>query len=191
MSTELIKAQVSDNEAIALAHVITNDDTLREAVVLLSNANKLADRAEEEKKKVTAPLNEALKAERARWKPLEDACANIVSTLKGKILAYNAQQEAEREKKEAQLLARAEKGTMKIETVVNKLAALPDTGVSVTTAMGGIQYRTVPKLVIHDLSLIPEKFWEVNESRVKDALKAGEVVPGASLIDEKIIANIR
>jgi hypothetical protein len=191
MSTDLIKAQVSDNEAIAIAHVIADDETLRVAVTLLSNANKLADRAKEEKEKVTAPLNEALKAERARWKPLEDACANIVATLKSKILTYNAHQEAERAKKEAQLLARAEKGTMKVETVVNKLAALPDTSASVQTAMGAVQYRTVKKLSITDINLIPREYLVVDEVKVKEALKAGVVVPGAIIIEEKTIANLR
>lgn len=191
MSTELIKAQVSDNERIAAELVVASPESQREAVTLLSNANKLSDKITAEKEKITKPLNAALQAERARWKPLETSLACIVSTLKTKMLAYEKQVSEEQAKKEAQIMARVENGTMKVETAVAKLSDVVASDSSVTTESGMIQYAIVKKLYIVDAALIPREFLEVNESKVRDALKSGVVVPGAELREEKTIKNFR
>lgn len=191
MSTELIKAQVSDNERIAAELVVASPESQREAVTLLSNANKLADKITAEKEKITKPLNAALQAERARWKPLELSLANIVSTLKTKMLAYEKQVAEKQALDQKRVMARVEKGTMKVETAVSKLSDVVASDSSVTTESGMIQYATVKKLYIVDASLIPREFLEVNESKVRDALKSGVVVPGAELREEKTIKNFR
>lgn len=191
MSTELIKAQVSDNERIATELVVSSPESQREAVTLLSNANKLADKITAEKEKITKPLNAALQAERARWKPLETSLSTIVSTLKTKMLAYEKQVSEEQAKKEAQIMARVEKGTIKVSTAAAKLSDVVASDSSVTTESGMIQYAIVKKLYIVDASLIPREFLEVNESKVRDALKSGVVVPGAELREEKTIKNFR
>lgn len=191
MSTEIIKAQVSDNERIAIEHVVNSPETQREAVTLLSNANKLSDKITAEKEKITKPLNAALQAERARWKPLETSIANIVSNLKTKMLSYEKQVAAEQAKKQAQIMARVEKGTMKVETAVSKLSDVVASDSSVTTESGMIQYAIVKKLYIVDAELIPRAYLEVNEVRVREALKSGVVVPGAELREEKTIKNFR
>jgi hypothetical protein len=49
----------------------------------------------------------------------------------------------------------------------------------------------VEKLVISDATLIPREYLDVNEMRVKSALKSGVHIPGASLVKEKIPKNIR
>ena len=56
---------------------------------------------------------------------------------------------------------------------------------------GTVQWMTVKKLVIEDETKIPREYLDVNETRVKEALKAGTVVPGAKLIEEKVPKNLR
>ena len=186
----VFEKEVSVYEKKANALVI-DEASIESAVVLLSETNKVADKVKAEKEKITTPLNEALRVERARWKPIEDAVTNAVATIKSKLVAYQRVAEEARVAKEANLMARVEKGTMRGDTAVAKMEALPDTNAPVTTASGLIQYRTVQKLVIEDINKIPREFLVVDEVKVKAALKAGNVVPGAKMVEEKVIANYR
>ena len=186
----VFEKEVSVYEKKANALVI-DEASIESAVVLLSETNKVADKVKAEKEKITTPLNEALRVERARWKPIEDAVTNAVATIKSKLVAYQRVAEEARVAKEANLMARVEKGTMRVDTAVAKMEALPDTNAPVTTASGLIQYRTVQKLVIEDINKIPREFLVVDEVKVKAALKAGNVVPGAKMVEEKVIANYR
>lgn len=178
-------------EKKADALVIKTTSDMEEAVKLLSVTNQVTDRVTTEKEKITKPLNEALKAERARWKPIEDACANAVATIKGKMIVFQRAVEAENAKKEEKIMARVEKGSLRTETAVAKLEALPDAKASVTTDAGMIQWRTVQKLVIEDANAIPREYLDVNEVRIKAALKAGVVVSGAKMVEERVPANFR
>lgn len=187
----VIQSEVSVYEREANKLVIKTDSDMEQAVKILSATNQTSDRVTAEKEKITKPLNEALKAERARWKPIEDACANAVATIKSKMMAYQKTIEAANAAKEAKIMARVDKGTLKTETAVAKLEALPDAKASVTTDAGMVQWRTVQKLVIDDLNAIPREYMDVNEVRVKAALKAGKVVAGARMVEEKVPANFR
>lgn len=189
--TVVIQSEVSVYEREANALTIKTQSDMEQAVKMLSVTNSTADRVQSEKEKITKPLNEALKAERARWKPIEDACASAIATIKTKILTYNRALEASNAIKEEKIMARVEKGTMKVETAVGKLACMPDANESVATEAGVVQYRTVKKLVIEDALLIPREYLMVNETAVKEALKAGKIVPGAKIVEEKTIANFR
>lgn len=189
--TVVIQSEVSVYEREANQLVIKTSSDMEQAVKILSATNQTADRVTAEKEKITKPLNEALKAERARWKPIEDACANAVATIKGKMMAYQRAVEAENAKKEEKIMARVEKGTLKTETAVAKLEALPDASAMVATSAGAVQWRTVSKLVIEDINAIPREYLDVNEVRVKAALKAGKLVAGCKMVDEKVPANFR
>jgi CRISPR/Cas system CMR subunit Cmr4 (Cas7 group RAMP superfamily) len=187
----LVEKSVSKQEAQATALVITDDAGMEKAVALLSQTNLIADNVKEEKEKITKPLNEALSAERARWKPIETACANAIATIRGKMMLYQKAVDAAIKEKEAKLMARVEKGTMKVDTAVRKMDELPDSVQTISTSFGQLQWTTVKKLVIDDASLIPREYLDVNETRVREALKAGTVVPGAKLVEEKVPKNLR
>jgi hypothetical protein len=187
----VVKAEVSVYEREAVKLIIDSPEDMERAVTILSETNKVADRVKDEKEKITVPLNEALKAERARWKPIEDACANAVSIIKSKMIAYQRLLEVKNKEKEDKLMKRVDKGTMKVETAVGKMEALPDTKASVATGAGMIMWKTVKKLVISDALLIPREYLIVDEVKVKEALKNGIVVAGASLVEEKTPSNFR
>lgn len=192
MTTDItLTKQVSKYEARANEITIKDDTGMAEATQSLSEINKILDAAVKEKEKVTKPLNEALKVERNRWKPIEDACANAVATLKSKMIAYRRKVDEENAKKEAAIIARAEKGTLRPETAVAKLENLPDAAKTVTSDAGLVKWREVTRLVIEDESKLPREYLDVNEMRVKTALKEGKLVPGARLSVEKEPCNYR
>lgn len=187
----LVEKKISKQEAQANELRIVDDKSMELAVSLLSQSNKIADEVKEEEEKITKPLNEALKAERARWKPIKEACANAIGTIRAKMMEYQKKIDEKNKETEAKLVDRVERGTMKAETASDKMEALPESAKMVTTAAGALQWMTVKKLVIEDMLLIPRTYLDVNETRVKDALKAGTVVPGAKLIEEKVPKNLR
>lgn len=90
---------------------------------------------------------------------------------------------------EAKLAARVEKGTMKLDTAVRKMDELDKPIESLKTADGTISFKTIPKLDITDAGLIPRKYLVVDEVAVFAALKAGESIPGAQIIQVKSLNN--
>lgn len=192
MTTDItIKKELSKYEVRAVEIVIKTDDDMQSATLALSEINKILDAATKEKEKVTKPLNEALKVERNRWKPIEDACSAATALIKSKMIAYRRHVDAENAKKEAAIIARTEKGTLKPETAVAKLENLPDASKTVTSDAGLVKWREVTRLVIDDANKIPREYLDVNETMVKAALKAGTTVPGARLVTEKEPINFR
>jgi hypothetical protein len=187
----VIKGEVSVYEREANTLDIKSAPDLEHAVRILSETNKTADRVKAEKERITKPLNDALKVERARWKPIEDACANAVATIKTKMLAYQRVIEAANAIKEQKIIARVERGTLRADTAVAKIEALPDATASVKTDVGMMQFRTIQKLVIDDALLVPREYLVVDDVAVKNAIKQGKSVPGCRVVEEKTIANFR
>jgi hypothetical protein len=144
----------------------------------------------EEKEKVTKPLNEALKAERARFKPLEEKAEAIIEHLDRQMSAYQTAEAKRAADEEAKIAARIGegKGKLKMETAVAKLAAIdtPD------KTVGGTRFVTDYEIVITDLRAIPEQYLkiEVRTLVLKAALKAGVAVPGATLKEVQRPVNI-
>lgn len=118
-----------------------------------------------------------LKAEKAS--KFISAQVNTYQTLEAKKTA-----EAERK-----LIGRVEKGTMKLDTAVRKIDEIVKPIESLTTADGSINFRTIPKLDITDVALIPREYLVVNETKLFADLKAGKTVAGAQIIQVKSISN--
>jgi len=192
MSQEItIQKEVSVYEQKATALTITSPEEMKEAVVLLSQTNKTLDNLNDEKNKVARPLLDAIAAERKRWKPFETALTNAVTTIRTKMMAYQKEEDRKRAIAEQKIVARVEKGTMRIDTASTKLANLPDIDVTVSTDAGAVQWRTIKKLIVDDIAQIPHEYFNLDEKRLTDALKAGATVQGAHLEDEKVPANYR
>lgn len=188
-NTNLIITQVSDTSNIVASLAIIDNDTLTHGANLRTNIKKLENTITTEKEKRTRPLLDALEVERARWRPVEAKIKEALTIIDKKILAYNAMLEAAARKKEAQIAARVERGTMKIETAVAKLGALNEAPTQIASDNGTISYRVDKVVAIIDKALIPQQFLLVDEVAVKRALLAGETVPGAELQERKTIVN--
>ena len=81
---------------------ITDAITMTDAAQFLSELNQQNDRIKAEKAKVVNPLNEALKEERARWKPAETILSGAISTIRSKIGIYQTE-EKQRDRKSTRL----------------------------------------------------------------------------------------
>lgn len=188
-NTNLVIAQAMDTHAVIAEMAITNNATLTQGAELRTNIKRIEKAVTAEKEKRTRPLLDALEVERARWRPAEAKIKEALAIIDKKILAYNDAIEAERKRKEAQIAARVERGTMKAVTAVAKLDKLVEAPTNITTENGSISYRVDKVVAITNKALIPQQFLIVDEVAVKRALLAGETVPGAELQERKTIVN--
>jgi phage terminase small subunit len=188
-----IKKEISPLVTKAQDLIINDQDHMLIATDLLSKLNQFNDRITEEKEKVTKPANEILKAERARWKPLETMYETAISKLRSAMSSYQTEQ-IKREKQEAEKIASRVgegKGKLKIETAVKQIDAIEKVDAKVVGDAGMVKFRTVPKLKIIDISKIPHAYFDLNESRLLADLKKGIKVIGAEIEEIQQPINFR
>lgn len=138
----------------------------------------LGDRAELEEKTITDPLNIALKATRAHFKPFKDLVASLKLAAKSTMLLFLASQQ---KKKEA-LNAKLEDGTIKkISTLVRKQAELE-------VSSGAAQIRKVWALIIVDVKKIPREYMIPDETAIRSTLRDGGTVAGCEWKQQDSIA---
>ncbi len=193
MTTELttIEQSLSPLEDKATNFIITDDNTMKEAVSLLSQLNQINDRISEVKDKVLKPLLEATKAERARWKPTELRNTTLIEALRTEMSRYQTEATKQKQLDEQKIANKVSSGYFKTETALSKLEALPDIAKNVATDNGDVQFREKKQLKVTDLSLIPDEYWHINEDDILTDLKKGMTVPGAEIEILQIPVNFR
>lgn len=171
---------------------IVDEQSLTKATEVLSQANKYAKQLEEDKQKITKPINDALKEIRARYKPLENKLEDIIFNIRKSMTSYQTEQMRLQKIEEEKIANRVAKGTLKVETGIRKLEELPQTADKIATQSGKISFKTVKKFEVIDITLIPHKYLIVNETAIRDAMKAGIELPGCKYFEEQIpINNLR
>ena len=138
------------------------------------------------KQEITRPLMDSLSSVRELFRPLETAYAQAKKVVKDKMLAWQIAEEERVEAEKARISARVEKGTMKVETALNKLDAVGDAPKSTT---GKTQMRSIQKLEIIEEKMIPREYCIPDREKIFTALKEGIKVPGAKIRIEKILAG--
>lgn len=165
--------------------VVTDKKTLEQASDIRSQAKKYLKDLTAEKEKVTKPLNDALKAERARFKPLEEKAEKVIKYLDRQMTEYQTAEAAKAEAAKEKIAARIGdgKGKLQIETAMNQISNVetPD------EVIGNTQFVTAYELIVTDIKAIPDEYLkiEVRTLALTQALKAGTVVPGAELREVK------
>lgn len=160
---------------------------------MLSRLNQFNDRVVEEKEKITKPLNEALKVERARWKPIEDVVGSAIAVVRDKLSAYQTTEVLRAREEEKRIAERVGegKGKLKVETAVRKLGEIEVAEDKVMSDSGMVKFREDKVLVIVDEKLIPREYLVVDEKSVRSALLAGKTVAGAVLEVKMVPLNFR
>lgn len=172
---------------------IVKAEDMLEATTLLSNYNKHLKAITTEKEKVTKPINEALKAERARWKPIEDELNEAIAYIRNSMSAWQTAEKKREQEEESKIASRIGegKGKLKIETATNKMAEIERAPEKHSTDAGLVKFRTDKKLKITNEILIPREYLVVDERKVLDALKAGVSIAGAEIEEIQTPINFR
>lgn len=108
--------------AMARGREVRTADGAKVSAADLLEIKALAKRVEDQRTAITRPINEALREVNALFKPAKDWLAEAETILKGKLLAF--QQEQQRIAREAQ--ARADEETRKERERLERRAALAD-----------------------------------------------------------------
>lgn len=184
-----------------ISPVVTTAETLKiekaedmvQATELLSTMNKFKDKITEEKEKVTKPLNEALKAERARWKPIESLYETGIALVRAKMSTFQTA-EARRRKEEADKIAKRigeGRGKLTLDTAARKMEEIKTAPSKVESDAGKISFRTDKKLKVVDENKIPKAYWILDERKALADLKSGKKVPGCEVEEIEVPVNFR
>ena len=189
----IIEKSVTPFEEKALSLVIKDVKSLTQATEMLSQVNQYLDSVVEYRESKTKPLNATLKIIRAETKPVETICENIIETIRNKMSDYQTEITNKKIEEEAKIAARTKegKGNFSVETAVKKLNEIDAPIAEVETDSGSVKFRPHQTLKITDASLIPLSYYDLNESRVLNALKSGLTVPGAMIEIKQIPINSR
>lgn len=173
------------------------------ATEILSRLNTVLDRVTEEKEKVTKPLNEALKAERSRWKPIEELYGGVIDTLRKRMIAYQTEQKRIADAEAAAIASRIKpgKGNLSIEKGVEKLKEIEKPAERVATDAGTVKFKTVRKARFRPLAdfahveelvkLAKAGYIVWDEAKARRAALDGEKLYGVEVYEEQVPTNFR
>jgi hypothetical protein len=172
---------------------ITDQSSLKEATSILSQLNKFNDDIDHEESKVLDPLKEAMKAEKARWKPAKDYYKAGIEAIRLKMATYQTNLVNSTKEKEQKIVSRIGQGRGKltIESAVKQIESIPQIEKETATEEGLVQFRERKQLKVTDLSLIPDYYWQINEDLLLEDLKAGKDIPGAEIEIVQVPVNFR
>jgi hypothetical protein len=161
---------------------VTSQATLEQALEARVAINTIAKDVEATKKSITDPINLAVKNIRALFAPLIERIEGQDAHLYQEISKWRQAKEAETQKKMAEIETKVKAGEITFE----KAAAQVERQSEKTKI---IPQRVVTKVRVTNIKLIPEKYIEVNLWTIEKDLRAGIVVPGAELYQEKILTR--
>lgn len=184
----LVKQQATKALNAANELTIASQDDMVKATDLLSKIKTVGKMIKERKEQITKPLNEALSSARDLFRPIEDDTSSAEKVIKSKMLTFQAAEEAKARKEEERITARVEKGTMRPDTAAEKLQNITPAPTAVQGKVGAVKTMTIKKYRVTDETKLPREFLMPNMPAITEALKAGTVVPGAEMYEEKVIS---
>lgn len=185
----VVKGQASKALNAAEALMITTQEEMVTATDHLSKMKQVAKMIKERKEAITKPLNEALKSARDLFQPIEANLAEAERIVKGKMLSYQRDEDERISKDKNKVIDKVESGKMSVEKGIAKIEQIGTVQTSVQGKVGAIAFRNVKKYRVVDESKLPREFLMPNMSAITEALKAGKVVPGAEMYEEKVVAS--
>ncbi len=170
--------------------VIADEESLTQGTEILSKLNLKLDAIETERKRITEPLNQALKVENGRWKPAKDAISEVIKGLRAKMGEYQTKVVAEQHAVENTQAEKLAAGEINIETAVENASAFKAVD-KVKTEAGSLSFKPTPKLKVWDETMIPREYLMIDEGKLFAALQGGKEVPGAAIEIIQVPVNRR
>lgn len=167
---DLGEYRIRSNEEISIAS---------ESIVEAKRRWKILD---DKEKEITAPLHAALKAARDLFRAPKEQYSRVEAVLK-KALALHAEEEAARNRQIMELAAQAHKQG-DLRTQVEALSLATD----MKHAAPQISTRQVRKFRIVDAAAVPREYLMIDETAIKEAMRAWRTVPGVEYYFETQVA---
>lgn len=167
-----LKQEVAVYKSIEV--VIKNQDDLAKADTILANVQDTLKKIKAEKDGIIKPIKESIDKIKEKYAPYEEQLEEVKAKFKQAKLAYSEILEAQK----ATLVERVDNGEIKATTAINRIEKLGD--------VDGI--KTIKSLFIEDETKIPREYFVIDLVKVRKDLLAGISVPGAKMVDKKIIS---
>lgn len=190
MNKKLIVIKTRVNKELQLSEEITikDESTLSQAIDFLKKVKETGKTIKEWKESIIKPINEGLKNARDMFRPIEDNYFIAEKNVKAKILEWNNEQERIRRQKEEKLAKRVDKGTMKMETAVKKIEAMPE--VSNKGQAGKVSFKMIRRVVVMDENVLPRKYLIPDMVKIRKHAFSGAKIEGVKVVEEKILASL-
>ncbi|MFZ3032283.1 MAG: hypothetical protein WA082_04560 [Candidatus Moraniibacteriota bacterium] len=191
-----VKRQMKGMQAMLDATQVTNDVELGEVADKIKRVKQLAKIVKDKKEKFTEPAKAIITEARETYDPMIKECQNAEEVLKGRAKKYMVEQDRKRMEQEAKIAARVEKGTMKTETAMRKIEAMPEVQKTIRTDTGSalrMTKRRVAKIV--NPEMIPDEYWVIDEVRVRREALARDKsnlpqITGVEIVEEADMSSL-
>lgn len=191
MTTEISLQKEVNTILPNVGQPITSPQQMELRVGNLSLLNKELKRITAHKEEKTKPINAALKAIRADYKPFEDQLESAITLERKCISVYQTEQKAiaDAEAKKIDDRIGEGKGKFTIATAARKNDEIDRPDEVVKTNVGQVSFKTVRKFELVDIKLVPHEYLEVNDTLVRAALKENKELPGLRYFNEEVPIN--
>lgn len=193
----IVREQIAGMKEMIDSTVVTNGKELEEISDKIKKVKFLLKIVKDKKEKYVEPAKQIISEARETYDPMIKECENAEEVLKQKAKVYML--DVEKKEKEAQdkIAARVEKGTLKPETAMRKLEAMPEAPKTVRSDTGSAlrmskrkvakilnldnQQKMLAETLIHGL----EKIAELDgDNKRADEIKNILIPPEYWVIDE-------
>ena len=177
---QIIEKRVAKCEELKFKIVVNSQETYDQALEFGKNVNRLIKEVDAQEKDITKPINDSLKKIRNAFRPAKDKLEAIKKEIAGVMVEYIRAEEAKKKLEAERLEKRLEKGTIREDTVVKKLALAEETK---TVTNGGMTSVLVIKNI--DMEKLPKEYLIVDEGKIVRDYRAGITIPGVTCEYEK------
>lgn len=175
---------------------VSNSKQFDYAANILSDIKAVSKIVKADKEKLTKPLNEALKEARGRYKPLEEELKSAEAIVKDKLSVYQEEVDAKLKEEEAELKKKLADGDISPEDAVASIENSESIGTSYDTDKGSIQFKTVRKVRVTDVTKIPVEY--LNNDKVLAAITSavrqdaldGKEIDGVEVYEDRSVAAV-
>lgn len=193
---KVVKKKIAGMEAAVVAVDIKDGPAVK---AMAGNIKMLLDFLEQEKAEWMDPAKAIIDKAKETYDPYITACKSAKADLANRATAYVMEQQRIEKAKQDKIAADAEKAKQKIaddlaagkiteekaaekiqardEKAVEKISEVKETG----QTHGGINVRMISVATITDMSLVPDKYWIIDEVRVRKEALAGINIPGVTV----------
>lgn len=179
------------NKKEIVVPVINDEETLKKAVLLLSDINRYSDELKVEKEAKTKPLNEVLRKIREEYKPEEEKIEKAVGILRANMSAYQNKLIANRKIEEEKVSKALQSGKIDMDKAMTKLAVVGKPVDKVKTSGGEISFIEKKNFRVVDVNKLPREYMIVNESLIRKKMGEGVEIVGVEYFIEQVVRNYR
>lgn len=162
--------------------VIQSQSDMRDATGVLTNLIRMEQLLTTEKEKLTKPLNAALKEIRDRYRPAEMKLGEAIAQVRIEMARYQTQALKDAKKNEEEIAKKVINGEMNLDDAsVAIVDTIPTKSIASSEGTGTVSFRKNDVVRITNEKKVPRQYFDINLTRIKEALKKGKKVSGAVL----------